>query len=575
MIRISPAVRLLTAVALFSACGDDGSTSAATDGASTGTGDTGGTGPGTVDPDGTSSDGGTTTAQTPADTGTTATSASTSDSTSDTEDPPTGTSSTDDDAGTDTGTDSSSGDTGVCPMPAPGVWVDCPDGDSCMSDEAACIGSGQDGEGSCIFTPPGATGCDDVCDCPAEAPTGTAPVTCEDIIGPGGALDGVNECFLSCGMDEQCPDGQTCIANLLCMHTNTPPGPPVDPYLGCVPPLFPCQPGFICLLDDVDDPTVGTCTQLDCMDESDCAPAPAGGTVVCSDVFGEPELECTLECDDDDDCPAGATCLANLLCLFPIPEVGYQSCGVIDECLDDESCFTLPGDPTVNVCTTEGCTDASDCPVAGYDGEAEVACGDIGGGLDACYLDCALGEACPTNMVCADDLFCAFESVGELCDIVADPSFEAGTPSLDWAEASTAFGTPLCNAAGCGVADGAFAGDAWVWFGGIAGEAETASIEQSVVIPAGATELVFQLQIAGVTTTNPDLDTLTLSIDGVEELQITGDDAATYAAYTQVIVDVSAYANDMSHAIRLEGVTQGDELTSFFVDDVVVLCPST
>lgn len=469
----------------------------------------------------------------------------------------------------DTAMQDSSSDAPTC-SPMPGVWADCVDGEDCMSSAGTCVSTGQPGEGSCVFTPTG-SGCVDACECPPAPSTGLAIVTCADIPDADGNLDGINSCYLSCDNGETCPDGQVCFLDLLCVHTNTPPGPPVEPYQGCAPPLFPCPIGATCLQDDSDNPTVGTCAQAGCVESTDCPRAPEGGTAACSNVDGIPGLECTLACSDDEGCPTGATCFGEL-CAYPTPVAGYQPCVPVSACQASEACHQLAGDPSYSVCAQQDCQDAADCPVADYGGDAPVACGDTGDGATMCYLDCALGQTCPPGMTCVDNEVCAFESLGEVCfGAVSDPSFEMGTPSASWTESSTNTETPLCDAS-CG-GEGAFTGAFWARFGGVLGTQETASVTQDVQIPPEATQLVFQLWIFSATTISPQLDTLTIAVDGNPVFQVTGDDAAAYSAYTLVSADISAFADGMIHTIRFEGQTQGNEITNFFVDDVVLLCP--
>lgn len=464
--------------------------------------------------------------------------------------------------------DGSSGAPTCSPMP--GVWADCVDGGDCMNAEGTCVSTGQAGEGSCVFTPAG-SGCEDACECPPAPDTGMAVVTCADIPDANGDLDGVNSCYLSCDNGEPCPQGQICFQDLLCVHTNTPPGPPVEPYQGCDPPLFPCHEGATCLQDDSDNPTVGTCAEHGCAEDTDCPQAPEGGTPVCSNVDGIPGLECSLLCTNDEGCPTDATCFGGL-CAFPTPIAGYQPCVPLPTCQASETCHQLGGDPSYSVCAQQDCQDAADCPIADYGGDAPITCGDTGSGTTMCYLDCALDQTCPPGMTCVDNAVCAFESLGEVClDAISDPSFEMGTPNATWTESSTNTATPLCDA-NCG-GEGAFTGAFWARFGGVLGTEEIGSMTQDVPIPVEATTLVFQLWIFSATTINPQLDTLTITIDGNPVFQATGDDAAAYSAYTFVSADVSEFADGMNHAIRIEGQTQGDEITNFFVDDVLLLCP--
>ena len=80
---------------------------------------------------------------------------------------------------------------------------------------------------------------------------------------------------------------------------------------------------------------------------------------------------------------------------------------------------------------------------------------------------------------------------------VADPGFEGGTPNAFWTEASTNFGTPICDAVSCGTGGGTgpHGGTFWVWFGGI-DAVEEGSMSQSVTIPAGVSaSLTFFLEM--------------------------------------------------------------------------------
>ena len=54
-------------------------------------------------------------------------------------------------------------------------------------------------------------------------------------------------------------------------------------------------------------------------------------------------------------------------------------------------------------------------------------------------------------------------------DVIADGSFEAGTPNPFWGEYSANFGTPICDVPGCGTGGGTGprTGAYWTWLGGI------------------------------------------------------------------------------------------------------------
>ncbi len=149
--------------------------------------------------------------------------------------------------------------------------------------------------------------------------------------------------------------------------------------------------------------------------------------------------------------------------------------------------------------------------------------------------------------------------------IVGDGSFEAGTPSPVWAEASAIFGTPLCSVARCGTSSGAgpHTGDWWVWFGGIAA-GDSGSVEQAVTIPSGETRLTFQLKIPLLTA---GTGYVAVRIGGTEVFRASyADDQAMYATYREVMIDTTPFAGPTT--LRFESVTTGSG--SYFVDDVSI-----
>jgi uncharacterized repeat protein (TIGR01451 family) len=161
-------------------------------------------------------------------------------------------------------------------------------------------------------------------------------------------------------------------------------------------------------------------------------------------------------------------------------------------------------------------------------------------------------------------------------NVVLDGSFEAGSPSTDWAEASTNFGTPLCTIAACGqgTGTGPRTGDWWAWFGGIAAP-ETGSVTQSVTIPTGATTLSFWVEFPVCVTANGAGDFVRVQVDGNE---LWREDATAArcntVGYQQVTVDVSAFADGGAHTLSFNSTITGNTSGSnFFVDDVEILAP--
>jgi Calx-beta domain-containing protein len=155
-----------------------------------------------------------------------------------------------------------------------------------------------------------------------------------------------------------------------------------------------------------------------------------------------------------------------------------------------------------------------------------------------------------------------------LPDPLADGSFEAGSPSAAWAEASTNFGTPLCSTTTCGFS-GARSGSWWAFLGGTAGVSETASLEQTVAIGPGTANLTFFLWIPE--SSGNGTDALRVRVDGTQVLSVLAGNSIYASAYSRVLVDVSAFADGGTHTIRFEATTSGSPSnTNFFVDDVSV-----
>ena len=152
---------------------------------------------------------------------------------------------------------------------------------------------------------------------------------------------------------------------------------------------------------------------------------------------------------------------------------------------------------------------------------------------------------------------------------VQDPGFELtvfGEPSQYWEEYSEKFETPLIN---CDPYNGCFphSGSWWAWFGGDP-FGESASLQQEVRFPAGDTAtLDFYLTI-------PDAETpayLRVFLDGNLLFEATEADIDTYADYTLVPLDVSAYADGGDHLLRFESTTEAGGITNFWVDDICVI----
>ena len=161
-------------------------------------------------------------------------------------------------------------------------------------------------------------------------------------------------------------------------------------------------------------------------------------------------------------------------------------------------------------------------------------------------------------------------------NIVMDPGFEAGSPSEVWQEASTTFGTPICDT-GCtedaGV--GPYEGEFWAWFGGLE-EPEAASVSQTVTIPTAENALLtFRFAINSTTGTGDD--EFTVLVDGTPVFMVDDAEMADYADYTRVEVDLTEFADGAEHTVRFESDHSGHAgtglITNFFLDSVsLVTC---
>lgn len=148
-------------------------------------------------------------------------------------------------------------------------------------------------------------------------------------------------------------------------------------------------------------------------------------------------------------------------------------------------------------------------------------------------------------------------------DLLDDGSFEAGTPNAYWDETSTNFGTPLCDGDRCGSSIPR-SGSWWAWFGGTSDE-EVATLSQNLAIPAGDAELSFYLLIA-----SGSPGSLDVRLDGDTVFSADETDAAAYASYTPVTIDVSAYADDGEHALSFHYASGAGAIANFHVDDVAL-----
>ena len=150
--------------------------------------------------------------------------------------------------------------------------------------------------------------------------------------------------------------------------------------------------------------------------------------------------------------------------------------------------------------------------------------------------------------------------------VVDDGSFEGGSPNPFWNEGGS-IASPICDPS-CG-ADLARTGSWYVWMGGWATD-NTAFVDQDVTIPADPNGAVLRFWMLIGADPTVDSGTLDVSIDGNVVASFSEQDAPNFGEYTEVVVDISAYADGGVHNLEFFGEEVGTTITNFFVDDVSI-----
>jgi len=169
--------------------------------------------------------------------------------------------------------------------------------------------------------------------------------------------------------------------------------------------------------------------------------------------------------------------------------------------------------------------------------------------------------------------------IAAACDLLADGSFEAGTPNPFWAETSINFDTPLCNASDPLCVEGiARTGTWWAWFGG-SSDPETASLTQTVLIPADPLQrLKFYLWNPVTSSTGAGVDFFRVSVDGGQVFNMLAGNTLYTGGYTLVDLNLAPYADGGCHTLSFVSTTisaPAPSTTNIFVDDVAIQCPTT
>jgi len=162
----------------------------------------------------------------------------------------------------------------------------------------------------------------------------------------------------------------------------------------------------------------------------------------------------------------------------------------------------------------------------------------------------AVSKAAPAAFTCEGNL-------------LQDPSFELSASSDYWQESSTGQ-TPLCDSQ-CDGTLHSRTGNWWAWFPGSAETAVDSALWQTVVIPKNEyASLTFYLAIPQAETPL----TLRVLVDNQSVFQASELDAAAYAGYARVSVDVKAFADGQAHVVRFEGHVAAGVAPGMYVDDV-------
>lgn len=200
---------------------------------------------------------------------------------------------------------------------------------------------------------------------------------------------------------------------------------------------------------------------------------------------------------------------------------------------------------------------------------AQAQCGnsilDVGEACDDGNV--GFGDGCSATCQVESGWFCSLPVAPDNTNLVADPGFEAGPFGGVWTESSVGFGTPICSSENC-FESFQRSGSHWAWFGGVIIDPEEALLSQSLVLPDTVYELSFWLR---VDLCDSGSDFLEVLIDDIQVWQIDGNDPACGGAmYSEVVVDISGFADGAEHELsfHVETFSVNDDSSDFHVDDV-------
>lgn len=176
------------------------------------------------------------------------------------------------------------------------------------------------------------------------------------------------------------------------------------------------------------------------------------------------------------------------------------------------------------------------------------------------------GDGCSNLCLVEDGYVCAPPIPSQTgSNVLQDGSFELGTPNPYWVEESSTFFSPIINSYWYGLptVDGE-----WVAGFGFSGAPESASLEQSVAIPDTATSIDFSIW-NGYCDPAGELDQVRLLIDGLEAYATNIPCEETFD-YTLQSIDISDYADNAEHAVRIEADISNSYGSIFVVDNVML-----
>lgn len=151
---------------------------------------------------------------------------------------------------------------------------------------------------------------------------------------------------------------------------------------------------------------------------------------------------------------------------------------------------------------------------------------------------------------------------------LVDGGFEGGLTASGWNQASTTFGTPLCDAT-CSPNYSAYEGDWYCWFGGaLPGTAEEGHIGQDILIPNGnSATLTCYVWVAGYGDSSP-AERVDIYMDDQALMTISVADSLEFPEWTLLTIDVSDFADNDLHTFGINGYSESG--SNIFFDSFVL-----